>query len=560
LIYTFIHIHIHIHIQIMETTTPRRNCASSFASGMRRLLFGEDAATAPASADKGPPCESERVSLKTEAAMPELGPNTSVHDSWLPQIPTLSSATTQPSFFDPSRSSGADGTSSMVASVLNVANAILGAGMLALPSAFAKTGVVAGVILVMLAAVLNLVTCLFISETVDAVGRPANFKKIADQALPGFSLVVDVGVVINVAASACSYFIVATDAFHSATGGGEGSRWVYTVATLAIVTPLSYLRSMDTLRFTSLAAVVIILFMAGLILLMAFRARDFEPCPDTTSPHCGEGEPVLATDALSILDAFGTLTLAYACQSTTPIIVSDMQRPTRGRIAATYALALGLAMSLYLAVGLAGYVTFGPEVDPDILNGYPNSPIVLAARLGIAVVVIFSFPMTVFAARISIGTLITTFASICGFSCTPPVDTPPSNACAKLFITEFRPMLTSARLGATPRSRIIGHLHASCHASLHTSPTSLGPLHRSNLPCGAACHRSRSDRGTRWCERGNDRRLHRPKRVLYSHPKDGAVAATACPRPLYIPRRLWCRNDVHRHLAGSVLIVALRSD
>jgi len=107
-------------------------------------------------------------------------------------------------------------------------------------------------------------------------------------------------------------------------------------------------------------------------------------------------------------------------------------------------------MSLYLAVGLAGYVTFGPEVDPDILNGYPNSPIVLAARLGIAVVVIFSFPMTVFAARISIGTLITTFASICGFSCTPPVDTPPSNACAKLFITEFRPMLTSALfIGAT---------------------------------------------------------------------------------------------------------------
>jgi len=197
--------------------------------------------------------------------------------------------------------------------------------------------------------------------------------------------------------------------------------------------------------------------LVAFILAMASPAKFdrvlLEPCPSTAAPYCGGASPALATTPLSMLEATLALALAFACQISTPIIASDLDNPTRGRLAATYAIALGIAtalyMAMYMAVGIAGYLTFGGDVKPNLLNSYPTSPsnpLVSAARLGIAFVCIFSYPIMTFAARASIGTIITTVATMCGFggSLAPPIGVPPSGGCAALFISEYRPIVLSA--------------------------------------------------------------------------------------------------------------------
>lgn len=61
----------------------------------------------------------------------------------------------------------------------------------------------------------------------------------------------------------------------------------------------------------------------------------------------------------------------------------------------------------YTLVGLAGYLTFGdiPLLQGDVLNAYPRANgLVGAARLGLALVVITSYPLQAFAFRASLAT------------------------------------------------------------------------------------------------------------------------------------------------------------
>jgi hypothetical protein len=126
--------------------------------------------------------------------------------------------------------------------------------------------------------------------------------------------VVNVGLILMTLGACCSYIIVATAGFFHVMYPG-GASWCHaaptlqlapsprsshqpspcasltrprcrywTVLALAVVTPLSFLRSMDALRFTSLAAAIIIFFLTLLILVYSLGFDDnglLDPCAGT---------------------------------------------------------------------------------------------------------------------------------------------------------------------------------------------------------------------------------------------------------------------------------------
>ena len=82
-----------------------------------------------------------------------------------------------------------------------------------------------------------------------------------------------------------------------------------------------------------------------------------------------------------------------------PPIFTEMENPTPRRMLTVYVAGYGLAWLLYGTCALCGYATFGDAVTSNILDSYPSSGLVSTGRVGLAFVVIFSFPILAMAVR-----------------------------------------------------------------------------------------------------------------------------------------------------------------
>ena len=319
---------------------------------------------------------------------------------------------------EPSSSDGAGGQASLFSSAINMANTIMGVGLLALPRAFAHGGIVWGLLLSTLAAAVNVGTCMLISECQNLMERPVTLRALADKALPNLTIAIDISVLLNALGAACSYLIVATDCLQY-VANRDGPRWYWTLLSVLLVTPLSFLRSMNSLRFSSLAAVVILLFITGVIITF-LAGRDtpnssiIQACPSgEDSESCPPGKVAAVESPIRTLSAISSLSLAYTCQVTVVPIGNEMERPTRRRNLIVFVSALGLAWILYALVAICGYLTFGDRVADNILDSYPDNGLTATARVGLAFVVIFSYPIQIFVARLSVDSLVDLAVDAC---------------------------------------------------------------------------------------------------------------------------------------------------
>jgi amino acid permease len=308
------------------------------------------------------------------------------------------------------------GKASITSSVLNLANTIMGTGILALPYALSESGIVLGVIFLFFSTAFGMLSLFLLSEAARATGRPASFFTVCEAAYPRLSVIVDFIVVFNGFLACLSFMIVASDSLSELIVGGP-PRQIWTFLSLALVTPLCLLRRLDALKFTSALSFVAIGFISMLIILFALHTGSplLQACSNTTRPCRGEIE-VVGTNGVVILRSFATFVIAFTCQQNIFAVTNELENPTPRRCFTVIFAALGLALLLYLIVGFAGYLTFGSLVDSDVLKSYPQGNVlVAAARAGIATVVITCFPLQAFAVRASLGTLVSSVISrFCG--------------------------------------------------------------------------------------------------------------------------------------------------
>ena len=94
-----------------------------------------------------------------------------------------------------------------------------------------------------------------------------------------------------------------TPAIRSQTFGGPRFLWV--IVTVAIATPIAFLKDMDSLRHTSFAAVAILLYIVVLVAVYAIIGT----CDGDKSngEYCPPGETAVATDFVGALRSFGEM-------------------------------------------------------------------------------------------------------------------------------------------------------------------------------------------------------------------------------------------------------------
>ena len=357
--------------------------------------------------------------------------------------------------------SSSQGTATLFSSIVNLVSTMLGSGLVVLPHAFAQAGWALGLGMVTLSAVVTVLACDFISESITLAGHHS-FRTIANAALPHFALVADLAVLLASIGSGCIYLLVASDNLQSALAP-EGPRWIWLTLIILIVAPLSFIRSIDSLRFTSFASVLMLGYILGLIVSYAIGVAGvpnwdfvnathayngtnfvtrwpaassyasnaseafivpsfakfslFDPCPpegpfaqpgSRTSCHRGKMVPI----APGVLHALGALSLQYACQPNVPAVQLELVRPTRARLMIVYVSSVSLVWLFYVAVALCGYYTFGNNVHTNLLLMYPRNALTVAGTICLAAIVVFSYPLACHPYRASAASLIAELRAI----------------------------------------------------------------------------------------------------------------------------------------------------
>ena len=140
---------------------------------------------------------------------------------------------------------GSRAAAMMRSSILNLANTILGAGMLGLPHAIAQCGLAVGIFLLLVFALLSALGLYCLSAACDVAGRPASFRTVAERALPGSGMLLSAAIAIKCFGVGTSYLIVVGDMMPpvlSAWGVPRGSalldRRLWSLVTAVGVAPL----------------------------------------------------------------------------------------------------------------------------------------------------------------------------------------------------------------------------------------------------------------------------------------------------------------------------------
>eukprot|EP00815_Leptocylindrus_aporus_P011343 CAMPEP_0116075854 /NCGR_PEP_ID=MMETSP0322-20121206/16882_1 /TAXON_ID=163516 /ORGANISM="Leptocylindrus danicus var. apora, Strain B651" /LENGTH=610 /DNA_ID=CAMNT_0003565991 /DNA_START=100 /DNA_END=1932 /DNA_ORIENTATION=+ len=302
----------------------------------------------------------------------------------------------------------------------NLINAIVGAGIVGIPYAIREAGLVVGIFLTILTALLTEKSLRILIETAKFMKVPS-YETIAEVSFSRSGFVfVSVNMFILSYGAMVSYLIVIKDTLPTVMGVGTDEddlplrRGILFLFSLFIIVPLSMQRDMADLAKTSsiscifdISIVFLVVYLSPTSNLASFdEAMDPIIGPTNDIPQNGP----LSTKVIDLLKddivhpktvfvGLGVLSFAFVCQHSAFIIAGSLKTPTRARWANVTRLSISVCATLALTMGLGGYLGFGVNTQGNILNNLGESNGANLARLLLSSTMFFVYPMESFVAR-----------------------------------------------------------------------------------------------------------------------------------------------------------------
>eukprot|EP00730_Choanoeca_flexa_P020163 TRINITY_DN9859_c0_g1_i2.p1 TRINITY_DN9859_c0_g1~~TRINITY_DN9859_c0_g1_i2.p1 ORF type:complete len:446 (+),score=82.40 TRINITY_DN9859_c0_g1_i2:106-1443(+) len=287
-------------------------------------------------------------------------------------------------------------TTSVPSAIFNLSNTIVGAGILSLPFAFKNTGVIVGPAILVGVFLLVVLSCRMLISAAKLCDAARSYTAIAFYCFGKRGvLATQLSLIVSCYGACTGYLVIVGDMLSPLIGqwmGGSPADFCSTYAhrhfsislALLVVCPLSLARHVDSLRYASYLAIVMVIY---LVVIVVVRSRE--------SLVQGTGERVsFANISEAIFRAVPIVTLAYTCQMNLFSLLATLENPTRKRVRFVFTSALAICMSVYVLVGLFGYLTFFEDTQGNVLLNYDVDDVyIMVGRLGVAVVVLCSFPL-----------------------------------------------------------------------------------------------------------------------------------------------------------------------
>ncbi|KAL1412061.1 hypothetical protein Q8F55_003058 [Vanrija albida] len=295
---------------------------------------------------------------------------------------------------------------SVLSSFSNLANTIIGSGALAFPAAFASMGMIPGIVSCLVSATTAAFGLWLLSRCATLVGvrpgdegRKASFNEVARLAFgKGWvTRVFDLAIAIKCFGVSVSYLIICKTLLPQVsvtfahllktTIPADSfllSQTFWLLATAPVVVPLSFMRTLDSLRFTSQIALLSVAYMVLVVIGWYF----------IKGPDPNRGEVVLARFGPNTLASFPVQVFAFTCAQNLFPIYNELKDRTQAKMNLVIGSSIFGAAGVYEVLGIVGYLTFGSKVSSNVISMYPAESFTVAiGRLGIVFLVGLSYPL-----------------------------------------------------------------------------------------------------------------------------------------------------------------------
>ncbi|KAI1464564.1 transmembrane amino acid transporter protein-domain-containing protein [Daldinia caldariorum] len=333
----------------------------------------------------------------------------------MPDYSTISSGESSASAGDMTRQKRArgrpkdtgGGQATMISSVINLLNTIIGAGTLAMPSAMSHFGMLIGVIVILWSGFTSAFGLYLQARCARYLDRgTSSFFALSQMTYPNAAVIFDAAIAIKCFGVSVSYIIIIGDLMPGVVEGFDAraadipylmDRNFWITAFMLVIIPLSFLRRLDSLKYTSIVALVSIGY---LIVLVVYHFAVDIPAPRDKVRFISWGGPVEALASLPVV------VYAYTCHQNMFSILNEISNNSPGSIVGVISTSIGSAAAVYILVAITGYLTFGNDVIGNIVSMYPASIASTIAKAAIVVLVTFSIPLQIHPCRASVDAVL----------------------------------------------------------------------------------------------------------------------------------------------------------
>lgn len=288
--------------------------------------------------------------------------------------------------------------------IFSLVSTIVGGGVLSLPYAFSKTGIIGGPLL--------LITCAFLGDySVYLLLMAARYgagvetmEEVAKKAFGRRAQVATVMLLFGLTWTCCVAYTVligdmlaplVTWAIPGLTIPDNGlKRKLLLVVQTIVVGPLGALKSLHALRFTSVICVFSVGLLAVCISIRSVRDGVAFNHPSSASIK------YWPTSIGDILYALPIYFISFLCHFNVLSTHCELVKPSRHRVQTVVHLTMLICTVLYIAVGVMGYLYALDKTCGDITDNFGTGDVLInIGRFALALTLSFSYPLLVLPCR-----------------------------------------------------------------------------------------------------------------------------------------------------------------
>lgn len=227
----------------------------------------------------------------------------------------------------------------------------------------------------------------------------ASFFAVAKKTYPSLAVLFDIAISIKCFGVAVSYIIIIGDLMPqiAQSFGAEHQmlldRQFWVAVSFSIVGPLSFLRKLDSLKYTSFVALASVAYLI-LIVVIHFLLGD-------TADQRGPIKIAKPEGPTAMLSALPVIVFAFTCHQNMFSVLNELKDYSHHKLKQIITGSIGSSVLMYWVVGLCGYFSFGDNVGGNIISMYPYNIFSTIGRIAIVVLVIFSYPLQCHPCRFS---------------------------------------------------------------------------------------------------------------------------------------------------------------
>ncbi|KEY65713.1 hypothetical protein S7711_05544 [Stachybotrys chartarum IBT 7711] len=276
-----------------------------------------------------------------------------------------------------------------------------------MPSVLSHTGIMLGVFLIVWSGLTAAFGLYLQSRCARYLDRgTSSFFALSQITYPNAAVIFDLAIAVKCFGVGVSYMIIIGDLMPGVVLGFNGhameipylvDRQFWVTAFMLFIIPLAFLRRLDSLKYTSLVALVSI----GYLIVLVIYHFSVDPHADPRNIRVIEWGGAIET-----LTTLPVVVFAYTCHQNMFSIINEINDSSPSSLIRVVGSSIGSAACIYTLVSITGYLTFGNDVVGNIISMYPTGVASTIGKAAIVVLVLFSIPLQVHPCRASLDAVL----------------------------------------------------------------------------------------------------------------------------------------------------------